>query len=224
MFVSQTWNLKRYGRFIPQSGKKMKAQPRWKIFEDKNSRSKILLTILGSGHLLVTRGHESLETIPLLTGCDSLKVQQKSENLMFQMTVKGVSRMLRMQFDGKDRVEAVSECSSAVEQLKKYLSVTTLDDPAVHPNQPPADAPAPASQRIRQEKSVEPDVTQGSLSIRHLAKHFLGEASLSLPQMCSHTVLAEGGLEPVLRLCLLDPSFPGFVEKVEAQLQKMIEE
>lgn len=54
--------------------------------------------------------------------------------------------MLRMQFDGKDRVEAVSECSSAVEQLKKYLSVTTLDDPAVHPNQPPADAPAPASQ------------------------------------------------------------------------------
>ncbi|KAF6731055.1 Meiotic recombination protein REC114 [Oryzias melastigma] len=186
----------------------MKAQPRWKIFEDKNSRSKILLTILGSGHLLVTRGHESLETIPLLTGCDSLKVQQKSDNLMFQMTVKGVSRMLRMQFDGKDRVEAVSECSSAVEQLKKYLSVTTLDDPA----------------RIRQEKSVEPDVTQGSLSIGHLAKHFLGEASLSLPQMCSHTVLAEGGLEPVLRLCLLDPSFPGFVEKVEAQLQKMIEE
>lgn len=54
--------------------------------------------------------------------------------------------MLRMQFDGRDRAEAMSECSSAAEELKKYLSVTTLDDPAVHPNQPPADTPAPATQ------------------------------------------------------------------------------
>uniref|UniRef100_A0A3P9IG89 Meiotic recombination protein REC114 n=3 Tax=Oryzias latipes TaxID=8090 RepID=A0A3P9IG89_ORYLA len=224
MSVSQTWNLKRYGRFIPCSGKNKKAQKPWKIFEDKNGKSKIFLTILESGHLLVTRGQESLETIPLLSGCDCLKVQQKSDNLMFQMTVKGVSRMLRMQFDGRDRAEAMSECSSAAEELKKYLSVTTLDDPAVHPNQPPADTPAPATQLIGEEKSLEADIMEGSLPIQHLAKHFLGKASLTLPQMHSHTRLAESDLEPLLRLCLLDPSFPAFVEKVEAQLQKLLEE
>lgn len=34
------------------------------------------------------------ETIPLLSGCDCLKVQQKSDNLMFQMTVKVSHKVL----------------------------------------------------------------------------------------------------------------------------------
>lgn len=50
--------------------------------------------------------------------------------------------MMRMQFDGSTRAEAINECSSAVEKLMKYVPVTTQDDAAPHPNQPPAELPA----------------------------------------------------------------------------------
>lgn len=45
-----------------------------------------------------------------------------------------------------------------------------------------------------------------------------------LPEVHCHSYLPQGDLELILRLCLLDPSFPAFVEKVEAELQKLLEE
>lgn len=45
-----------------------------------------------------------------------------------------------------------------------------------------------------------------------------------LPEVYRHSYLTQGDLELILRLCLLDPSFPAFVEKVEAELRKLLEE
>ena len=57
-----------------------------------------------------------------------------------------------------------------------------------------------------------------------LPQHFLGEAAVTLPQVYRNCPLAEGDLEPILHVCLLDPSFPAFVEKVEEELKKLLEE
>lgn len=57
-----------------------------------------------------------------------------------------------------------------------------------------------------------------------LPQHFLGETALALPQVYRHGCLAQGDLEPILRICLLDPSFHAFVEKVEGELRKLLEE
>lgn len=57
-----------------------------------------------------------------------------------------------------------------------------------------------------------------------LSQHFLGEAVVRLPEVYRHSYLTEGDLELILRICLLDPSFPAFVEKVEAELRKLLEE
>ncbi|XP_023267682.1 meiotic recombination protein REC114, partial [Seriola lalandi dorsalis] len=162
------------------------------------------------------------DTIPLLCGSDSLKVQQKSDNLMLQVTVKGESRMIRMQFDGSSRAEAIKECSSAVEKLMEYLPVATQDDTPPPHNHPPTEVSAP----VIQEKAVgvEAEVVQGSVSIKHLTQHFLGETAVTLPQVYHHDSLAQGDLEPILRVCLLDPSFPAFVEKVEGELRKLLQE
>lgn len=54
--------------------------------------------------------------------------------------------MMRMQFDGSSRAEAINECSSGVEKLMQYVPVTTQDEAPLHPNQPPSEAPAPATQ------------------------------------------------------------------------------
>uniref|UniRef100_A0A8C6LE67 REC114 meiotic recombination protein n=1 Tax=Nothobranchius furzeri TaxID=105023 RepID=A0A8C6LE67_NOTFU len=71
---------------------------------------------------------------------------------------------------------------------------------------------------------TEPEVVQGPLSIKRLTQHFLGETSVTLPQIYHHSSLAQGDLEPFLRVCLLDPSFHAFVENVEEELKKIREE
>ncbi|XP_023130693.2 meiotic recombination protein REC114 [Amphiprion ocellaris] len=224
MTTSLTWRLKRYGRFVPSS-RETGGKP-WKVFEALGDKPVIVLTIVESGYLLILQGQESLDTIPLLCGSDSLKVHQKSDNLLVRFTVQGESRMVRMQFDGRGRTEAIDECSSAVAKLMEYVPVTTQDDVPLHPNQPPTEGPAPATQHTCQGKAVgvEPEVVQGSLSIKRLTQHFLGEAALTLPKMYHRSSLAQGDLESILRVCMLDPTFYAFVENMEGELKKLLEE
>ncbi|XP_049908072.1 meiotic recombination protein REC114 [Epinephelus moara] len=221
MDTSQSWKLKRYGRYAPGS---TSGKP-WKVFEANGNKPEIFLTIVEPGYLLVVQGQESLDTVPLLCGSSSLKVHQKSDELMFRLIVKGESRMMRMQFDGSNRAEAIKECSRAVEKLMEHIPVTAQDDAPLPPNQSPAEVPAPVTQTWQEKAGrAVPEVVQGSLSIEHLAQHFLGETALTLPQVYHHSFLEQGDLEPILRVCLLDPSFPAFVEKVEGELRKLLPE
>ncbi|AWP01877.1 putative meiotic recombination protein REC114 isoform 2 [Scophthalmus maximus] len=221
MAPRQRWKLKRYGRVVPGSREEGGMQP-WEVFEANGGKPEIVLTIVEPGYMLVLQGQESLDTIPLLCGSDFLRVHQKSDNLMFRVTVEGESRMIRMQFEGSCRAEAVKECSSAVDKLTEYMPVTTQDQAPPSHNQPPADVSAPGTQGT--EVGVEPEVVQGSLSIKRLIEHFLGETAMTLPQVYHHCPLAQGDMEPILRVCLLDPSFHLFVENVECELRKLHQE
>lgn len=58
---------------------------------------------------------------------------------------QGEGRMVRMQFDGSSRAEALHECSSAVEKLRAYTAVSQDDAPQAS-NQSPADVSAHATQ------------------------------------------------------------------------------
>ncbi|KAK9542467.1 hypothetical protein VZT92_000327 [Zoarces viviparus] len=218
MATSQAWRLKRFARFRRGSA----GGTAWKIFEANGNKQEMFLTVVESGYLLVLQGQDSLDTIPLFCGSDFLKVHQQSDNLMLRYTVMGESRMMRMQFDGSSRAEAIKECSSAAEKLMEYTSVTTLDGTPLPPNQSTAEASAPVIQGKAVE--VDPEVVQGSLSIKRLTQHMLGETAVTLPQAYRHGSLAQGDLGPVLRVCLLDPSFPAFVEKVEGELRKLLQE
>ncbi|XP_041642986.1 meiotic recombination protein REC114 isoform X2 [Cheilinus undulatus] len=223
MAACQEWRLKRYGRFVP--GSEETGGKAWKVFETNDDKPGVVLTILESGYLMVLQGKQSLDTIPLLCASDSLKVYQKSDNLMFQFTVKGERRMMRMQFNGSSKAEAIKKCSSAAEKLMEYIPVTTQKDTPLALNQTPAGVTAPVKQ-TSQRKSVgaEPGVVKGSLSIEHLTQHFLGDTAVTLPQVYHHSSLAQVDLGPILRLCLLDPSFPAFVDDVEGELRKLLEE
>lgn len=57
-----------------------------------------------------------------------------------------------------------------------------------------------------------------------LSQHFLGETAVTLPEIYRHSFSAQGDMEPFLRVFLLDPSFHAFVEKVEGELKKLLEE
>ncbi|XP_034042450.1 meiotic recombination protein REC114 isoform X2 [Thalassophryne amazonica] len=221
MATSQTWKLKRFGRLIPSS--RGKATTPWKVIEAKDSQPGIILTIAESGHLMVLQGHECLDVIFLLVGSDFLKVHQKADNLMLRCTLEGESRMIRVQFAGRSRAEAIKQCSSAVNKLKEYVPVSIQNDSAQSLNQPPSEITAPLRQTMRREDmGAEPDVVQGQVSIKRLTQCFLGECSATLPLTYHYCSLPEDDLEQFLRVCLLDPSFHGFVEQVEREFRKLL--
>lgn len=128
--------------------------------------------------------------------------------------------MMRMQFHGKSREEAINVCSSAVEKLKEFLPVSTH---SLHPNQLPVEPLAATTQgpQACQEKTLD---GLGSLPVKLLTQHYLGDTTMTLPQEFHHSPLENCDLEPFLRVSLLDPSFNAFVEKVEAELKKLLEE
>lgn len=55
-------------------------------------------------------------------------------------------------------------------------------------------------------------------------QHILGETVVSLPRVYHQGSLVQVDFEPILRVCLLDPSFPAFVEEMEGELEKLLEE
>ncbi|KAK1784656.1 hypothetical protein P4O66_003338 [Electrophorus voltai] len=196
------------------------------VFESSESTGKLELMILESGHLLVSQAQELLEGFSLLNARSFLKIHQKSDSLLFHMTSKGESRMMRLQFDGSNRSEAVDLCRKAVERLQEYLPIGTEEQPAPPPSTQttetvPCDhqkqAPIDAPQAV-------PDVTQESVTIKHLSQHFLGLHGLSLPLAYRHCTVPPSTMEALLRLCLLDSGFPAFVEEVENKLKELIQE
>ncbi|XP_053478582.1 meiotic recombination protein REC114 isoform X4 [Ictalurus furcatus] len=106
------------------------------VYESSESKGTLELTILESGHLLISQAQELLEGFSLLNAPSFLKIQQKSDSLLFYFTLKEESRMIRLQFEGSSRSEAVDLCRKAVEKLNEYLPVGTQEQPgpssAVH--------------------------------------------------------------------------------------------
>ncbi|XP_068598514.1 meiotic recombination protein REC114 [Brachionichthys hirsutus] len=224
MDAYQAWRLKRYGRLGPSSGG-TEGSP-WKVFEADADKPEIVIRLEACGYLLVLQGQECLDRIPLLLASDILKVFQKSDNLMFRLTAKGEGRMMRMQFYGSSKAEAIKMCSDAVETLMQYIPVTTQADTLPRPVRPPAEGSAPVIQQTPQEEAmaVEPEAVQASVTFKRLTQHFLGEAAVTFPEAYCYGSSAQCNLEHVLRASLLDPTFPAFVEKVEEELRKLVEE
>ncbi|XP_061102957.1 meiotic recombination protein REC114 [Conger conger] len=192
-----------------------------KVFEPSDTAGLLVLTIVQSGHLLVSQGQELLEGFSLIGAPSFLKVQRKSDILLFRMMAKGESRMFRLQFEGSSREEALEECGKAALRLQEYVPVGTAGSAAP----PHTDQPASAPEHGISTEETSNDltgVTQGThTSVRELVQSFLGQPGSSLPLEYCHAALPSQDLGPFLRLCLLDQAFPALVEEVETELQKL---
>ncbi|XP_072574440.1 meiotic recombination protein REC114 [Paramormyrops kingsleyae] len=218
------WMLKRYGR-LARNAAESEGRSSWKVFENSESAGQLVFNIVESGHLLVSQGPELLEGFSLLNASSFLKVLRKTDVLLFRMTAKGEGRVFQVQFAGSSREEALELCSSAVACLKQHVPVEDAPvpngsaqtgpraDPEPRPSlqQPGACAEQPAG-------TLKPEESESSLSVQRLAQCFLGQAGVSLPMAYRQQALPSVSLGPLLRLCLLDCSFPAWVEQVEAEL------
>ncbi|XP_053356478.1 meiotic recombination protein REC114 [Clarias gariepinus] len=215
------WKLKRYGRFLPKAAN-VGGNSSWKVFESSESKGTLEMTVLESGHLLISQGQELLEGFSLLNAQSFLKIQQKSDSLLFYFTLKEESRMIRVQFEGSSRTEAVDLCRKAVERLKEYLPVGTQEQPGTSSSTHTTGMSNQQQQAPGAAPQVIHDVIQETLSIKQLSQYFLGMSGLSLPLAYHHCAVPTGDMDGLLRLCLLDSGFPGFVEDVEKKLKALI--
>nr|XP_015199125.1 PREDICTED: meiotic recombination protein REC114 isoform X5 [Lepisosteus oculatus] len=116
------WPLRRYSRFLPKATAGDSTSS-WKVFNSSESAGQLELTIVQSGHFLITQGHGLLEGFSLLNASNFLKVIQKTDILLFRFKIKSESRMFRVQFEGSSKEEALEQCQSAVIALQQYLFV-----------------------------------------------------------------------------------------------------
>ncbi|XP_073068258.1 meiotic recombination protein REC114 isoform X2 [Manis javanica] len=212
------WHLQRYGRFMPlgtgeppgpglETGPD--SSPTWKVFDSSEESGNLVLTIVISGHFFISQGQ----------------------------TLLSKSRMFRVQFGGASKEEALEHCCSCVRHLAQYIPVQVPDgiSQELRPSTGPLRAGGGPGEGCAQSAALQcashqhPEQQQcllagaatsgGRTSVTCLAQSLL--ASKELPLVYEQSVWNAEEIGPFLRLCLMDQSFPAFVEDVEKNLKKL---
>ncbi|XP_036990412.2 meiotic recombination protein REC114 isoform X1 [Artibeus jamaicensis] len=207
------WPLQRYGRFVllgagespgPGLDSGMASSPTWKVFDSNEESGHLILTIVISGHFFISQGQTLLDK----------------------------SRMFRVQFGGETRQQALEHCDSCVRSLAQYVTIQTPEGSSQGP-MPAADSRTegrvqsvplllPGSHQEPGQQRCMPastGIAGGRTSVTQLAQSLL--ASEELPLVYEQSAWNSEELGPFLRLCLMDQSFPAFVEQVEKELKKL---
>ncbi|XP_069760634.1 meiotic recombination protein REC114 [Narcine bancroftii] len=225
------WPLKRYARFVAP-GRGGGGPGSWEVIESCLEKGFITLLIVHSGHFLISQGGTTLlEGFSLMEAHKWWKAVRKRDCVLFGSKVKNESRMFRVQFSGDSHEQALENCSNCVQKLLLYLDVQNHEGRCVN------QALLLSQSASHQIGSLEPEAcsedgqsvpqsipSEGRMSIKQLAKSMLGGAVSNLPLAYQQSALTTEELGPYLKLCLLDQSFPAFVEQVEQELKKLIEE
>ncbi|XP_067829393.1 meiotic recombination protein REC114 isoform X1 [Heptranchias perlo] len=224
------WALKRYARFTPPGG----ASSSWEVFESSQEKGLLSLTIVQSGHFLISQGGATLlEGFSLIEAHKWWKAVRRADCVLFGSKVKNESRMFRVQFSGDSHGQALEHCSSCVQKLLQYVDVQNPEGKNLnqalllsqttnisHSGTTELEARGTGEGQTATQSSL----SEGRISIKQLAKSMLGAASPQLPLAYQQSALNTEELGPFLRLCLMDQSFPAFVQQVEHELKKLVDE
>lgn len=204
-----------------------------RVFESSLEKGFLSLTIVESGHFLISRGGTTLlEGFSLIEAHKWWKAVRNADCVLFGSKVKNESRMFRVQFNGDSHKQALEHCSNCVQKLLLYIHVQYAAGKTVNEApllSQPADSNQSGSLELETRDTEEGQtltqntLSEGRMSIKQLAKSMLGDKS-NLPLAYQQSTLNTEELGPFLRLCLMDQSFPAFVEQVEQELKKLIEE
>ncbi|XP_016849603.2 meiotic recombination protein REC114 isoform X4 [Anolis carolinensis] len=222
---SAEWPLRRYGRFMP--GGLGPASGSWKVLESNEESGFLVLTIVISGHFFISKGKDVLEGFSLIDAFQWLKIVRNADCMLFGSKAKDKHRMFRVQFMGDSKSQAEGNCDDCVQKLADYVPVQVIDsarqellqghslllDDQNHQQDAEQNVPIP--------HLVEnPPPVKGRLSVAELAQYMMS-TNTKLPLAYQHSTWNAEDLNSFIRLCLLDQSFPAFVEEVEKQLKKI---
>ncbi|XP_060102834.1 meiotic recombination protein REC114 [Heteronotia binoei] len=216
------WPLRRYGRFMPLAT----ASGSWKVLESNEESGFLVLTMVISGHFFISRGKEVLEGFSLIDASQWLKIVRKADSMLFGSKIKNKHRMFRVQFAGDSKTQREQHCCNCAQKLVEYVPIQVMDATGQElqqsHSQPLEDEGQvkDVEQNLSEQHMVPP--AQGRVTVADLAKDLL-TSGFALPLASQQSVWSAENLGSFIRLCLLDQSFPAFVEEVEKQLKKITE-
>ncbi|XP_077120236.1 meiotic recombination protein REC114 [Ranitomeya variabilis] len=189
----ERWSVIKYGRVGNPSDKEGKQT---QVYESNKESGLITLTILSTGHFFISQGHTLLEGFSLISAKSWLKIGKKLDWLLFGSKIKDKFRMFRVQFDGDSKNKAQENCDRCFQMLHHFLCIQN-------------ESAKELSQNFLQEKITLTQVAQGMVVSKQA-----NTINLCPP--------LNEDLSSFLKVCLLDQNFPGFVEAVEKELNKLI--
>ncbi|XP_010160298.1 PREDICTED: meiotic recombination protein REC114, partial [Eurypyga helias] len=205
------------------------------VFESNEESGHLILTIVVSGHFFISQGRTVLEGFSLIDSHKWLKIVRRADCLLLcAQSKQNECRMFRVQFGGDSKEEMLEHCCSCVRKLAEYVPVQVMDERGqqlCHSLGQLADG-GDQLKEAEQHPSVPhgpdeplPDSCSSLGETRSVAQ--LAQAVLKnhpeLPLLHPHAAWRAQELGPFIRLCLMDQSFPAFVEDVEKELKKLTE-
>ncbi|NWS67809.1 RE114 protein, partial [Crotophaga sulcirostris] len=230
---AKTWPLQRYGRFRPPAagGEGGRNASSWKVFESNEESGHLILTIVMSGHFFISQGRTVLEGFSLIDSHKWLKVVRRADCLLLQTQAKqNECHMFRVQFGGDSKEQMLEHCCSCVQTLAEYVPVQVPEEESqvlsqLATSETQVRDPEQSASGLHMPDELLPDSCTSlgeRRSVTQLAQSVLKMKS-ELPLVYQHAVWHPQELGPFIRLCLMDQSFPAFVEDVEKELKKLAE-
>uniref|UniRef100_A0A670ISB5 REC114 meiotic recombination protein n=1 Tax=Podarcis muralis TaxID=64176 RepID=A0A670ISB5_PODMU len=196
-----------------------------KVLESNKESGFLVLTIVISGHFFISRGKEVMEGFSLIDASQWLKIVRNADCILFGSKTKSKHRMFRVQFIGDSKTQAEENCNNCVQKLADYVPVQVMD--AARQELQPVHSLLLDNERqmkdAEQNSPVEHIIVNQPPAQERASVAELAQVN-KLPLAYQHSQWNAEDLGSFIRLCLLDQSFPAFVQEVENQLKKITDE
>uniref|UniRef100_UPI00358F57BE meiotic recombination protein REC114 n=1 Tax=Myxine glutinosa TaxID=7769 RepID=UPI00358F57BE len=204
MPVLGRWPLFRYSRFEGLSG----SAGHWQDYDGGGKSGILLLCLTHFGHIMVTHGNLALENTPVFEACMGVAAKRKEDCIYFTLKIaQGYSRVFCVWFAGESHEEVQKNSNDCINILRRHISIDeSLNQPGIQPSQG-ANAVASLTSMPNMENGV---------SLAQLTQEVMRG-----PGLCHQAPLSRPQISALLQQCLMDPTFPAFVDQVEQEIMQL---
>ncbi|KAI8776828.1 meiotic recombination protein REC114-like isoform X1 [Biomphalaria glabrata] len=212
----RTWCLDKYARFIQRSPPDGGV---WKPYG--NEKEQMLMSLSQENQLTITQGSTLLESHNLVRANSFMRGLSRTDSLLFLYKLQNETRRFKVKFSALETKTGQEVCAEAILVLSNFITIKTniniKDQSSEGNNLIGCQMPGTHEQSIA---ALNNSLLHGEVTVGTMAKALLDRTNLpSAYYQCQ----SDSELIPqLLQTCLADPTFPAYVEAVEAQLKELI--
>ncbi|XP_041453532.1 uncharacterized protein LOC121406586 [Lytechinus variegatus] len=211
--MSMTWEILRYARFLALEDSKASVtsvsrnEQKWKyIAPGPKEGLKLCISI---DHLLLTNDDVILENYFLRDMRSTMRGFVRGDSLLFVIKVKNEARKFRVRFAKGPHPTAVATCEECAAKLSYFFPVRPFE---------PVEKPKSPVQILKK------NVLEGEVLAQDVSQVLKGERNdveLPIAYTASAANMEPEDLDKLIRIFILESSFPSLVDAVEKQLDSI---
>ncbi|XP_028405192.1 meiotic recombination protein REC114-like [Dendronephthya gigantea] len=236
----KSWLLDKYAKYIdrecksatvnnPKGSSGVKSNGEWKQITSLDGDGSLQITLIEGKHFMLSSGSQINESFALINTEQWLKAYCKGDSVLFVAKTNNGSRRFRVKFANTGIKTGVDNCKDFVRVASPIMPIKMIqfqDNTEASQSQFVEDSQiisTPQSETLQsvQDMSLEEDnhlPKQGS-SLPEIARQIVSNNEATGSTTTTTTNLPTSDLSVLVRLCLTDPGFPDFVDKVEKELK-----